>query len=44
MSYVVGASLLATAAFFDAVGAMCEDYFLYFEELDWVMRSRGRFR
>ncbi|HEY2817055.1 MAG TPA: glycosyltransferase family 2 protein [Casimicrobiaceae bacterium] len=44
MSYVVGASLLATAEFVDAVGPMCEDYFLYFEELDWVMRSQGRFR
>jgi len=43
MSYVIGASMLATAAFVDAVGPMCEDYFLYYEEVDWVMRSQGRF-
>jgi GT2 family glycosyltransferase len=44
MSYVVGASMLATARFVREVGLMCEDYFLYFEELDWVMRSRGKFK
>lgn len=41
--YIVGASLFATRAFVDAVGPMCEDYFLYFEELDWALRGRGRF-
>ena len=44
MSYVVGASMLVTAKFVRDVGFMCEDYFLYFEELDWVMRSRGRYK
>jgi GT2 family glycosyltransferase len=44
MSYVVGASMLATASFVRDVGLMREDYFLYYEELDWVMRSGGRFR
>jgi len=44
MSYVVGASMLATAKFVREVGPMCEDYFLYYEELDWVIRSGGRFR
>jgi GT2 family glycosyltransferase len=43
MSYVVGASMLVSAAFAEQVGPMREDYFLYFEELDWVMRSNGRF-
>lgn len=42
-AYVVGASMLVTSAFLDAIGPMCEDYFLYFEEIDWAVRARGRF-
>jgi len=42
-SYVLGASLLASAAFVREVGPLCEDYFLYFEELDWAARSAGRY-
>jgi GT2 family glycosyltransferase len=26
------------------VGLLCEDYFLYFEEIDWAVRGRGRLR
>ncbi|HEY3178817.1 MAG TPA: glycosyltransferase family 2 protein [Casimicrobiaceae bacterium] len=44
MTYVIGASMLATANFVRDVGPMREDYFLYYEELDWVLRSGGRFR
>lgn len=44
MAYVVGASLLASRAFLESVGLMCEDYFLFFEELDWALRAKGRFR
>ena len=47
MSYVVGASMLVSRPFMEEVGLMCEDYFLYFEELDWVYRNArggGRFR
>jgi len=43
MSYPVGASMMVTGRFLKEVGLMCEDYFLYFEELDWVLRARGRF-
>ncbi len=43
MSYVVGASMLVSSAFVRDVGFMCEDYFLYFEELDWAYRARGRY-
>ncbi|MDP3455945.1 glycosyltransferase family 2 protein [Methyloversatilis sp.] len=39
-AYVVGASLLVPRAFLEAVGLMQEDYFLYFEELDWAERAR----
>jgi GT2 family glycosyltransferase len=42
MAYVVGASMLVKTAFIRDVGPMCEDYFLYFEELDWAFRGRPR--
>jgi GT2 family glycosyltransferase len=40
MTYVVGASMLVSRAFIETVGLMQEDYFLYFEELDWAERAR----
>jgi len=40
MRYVSGASMLVTREFIDRVGLMCEDYFLYFEEIDWAERAR----
>lgn len=43
IDYVVGASLLASSAFLRDVGLLCEDYFLYFEELDWARRGRSRY-
>jgi GT2 family glycosyltransferase len=43
MSFVVGASLMVRREFLETVGLMSEDYFLFFEELDWAMRSRGRY-
>lgn len=43
MNYVIGASLLVSKDFIEAVGLMEEEYFLYFEELDWALRARGRF-
>ncbi len=44
MNYVVGASLFVRRDFLEKVGLMTEDYFLFFEELDWAMRGRSRFR
>ena len=41
--FVLGASLGVSRAFIDAIGPMAEDYFLYFEEIDWATRGRGRF-
>ncbi len=38
VDYPVGASTLVNRAFIAEVGLLGEDYFLYFEELDWVMR------
>lgn len=41
--FVNGASMFVTRRFLETVGLMEESYFLYFEELDWAMRSKGRF-
>lgn len=40
LDYVVGASLFVSRKFIEEVGLLNEDYFLYFEELDWAERSR----
>lgn len=40
LSYVAGASMLVSADFIERVGLMCEDYFLYFEEIDWAVRAK----
>lgn len=44
MSYVVGAAMLVRRAFLEQVGLMQDDYFLYYEEIDWCTRGRGRFK
>jgi GT2 family glycosyltransferase len=41
--FVLGASLIVSRAFLDTIGYMEESYFLYFEEMDWSVRNRGRF-
>ena len=41
MDYVVGASLLVRTSYVKDVGYLAEDYFLFFEELDWVLRGGG---
>lgn len=41
--FVLGASLAVSRAFLETVGLMEEGYFLYFEEIDWAVRGRGRF-
>jgi GT2 family glycosyltransferase len=43
ITYISGASMLVTRRFLETVGLMCEDYFLYGEELDWCLRNNGRF-
>ena len=44
LSYVVGASMLVSAAMIREVGLMEERYFLYYEELDWAERARPRWQ
>lgn len=41
-TYVAGASMLVSRAFMDDVGLMDEANFLYFEEIDWIFRAKGR--
>lgn len=38
LDFVSGASMVVSRAFLDAVGPMREDYFLYYEEVDWALR------
>lgn len=40
LSYVCGASMLVSRQFIEDVGLMQDDYFLFFEEIDWSMRAR----
>ena len=44
MDYVIGASMLVSMRFLNTIGLLREDYFLYYEELDWSYRSREQFR
>ena len=43
MDYAVGASMLVTREFLSTVGLMSEEYFLYYEELDWALRAKHGF-
>jgi len=43
MNYVVGASLFVRSSFLKEIGLMNEEYFLFFEELDWAFRSRHQY-
>lgn len=43
LAYVHGASMLVSAGFIRDIGPMSEDYFLYWEEIDWAMRAQGRY-
>ncbi|MFZ4689385.1 MAG: glycosyltransferase family 2 protein [Polymorphobacter sp.] len=42
--FVLGASLAVSRAFLETVGPMEGGYFLYYEEIDWAVRNKGRFR
>lgn len=44
LSYVVGAAMLVRRDYLEQVGLMQDDYFLYYEELDWAKRGFGHFR
>ncbi len=44
MDCVLGASMLVTHSFINEIGLMGDRYFLYFEELDWALRAKERYR
>lgn len=39
-NYIVGASMFFPFVFLNAAGMMNEDYFLYYEEMDWILKGR----
>lgn len=43
LQFIAGASLLVSRPFIEEIGLLCEDYFLYFEEIDWSKRAEGKF-
>lgn len=44
ISYVIGASMFVRRDFVEKIGLLEENYFLYFEELDWAVRAGKQFR
>ena len=44
LAYISGASMLVSKPFLEQIGLMREDYFLYFEEIDWAMRAKSRYQ
>jgi GT2 family glycosyltransferase len=44
MIYVMGASMLVSRRFVREIGLLQEDYFLYYEEIDWALRGRHKFK
>lgn len=43
LDYVSGCSMLVPRAYLEEVGLLGEDYFLYYEEIDWFTRNAGRY-
>lgn len=43
MDFICGASMTVSRGFLERVGLLEERYFLYYEEIDWAVRSRGVF-
>ncbi len=41
IDYFIGANVIASRAFLETVGLMPEEYFLYFEEVEWAIRRGG---
>lgn len=38
IGFVMGGNMVASRAFYERAGPMREDYFLYYEEVDWALR------
>ena len=44
LDYLSGACMLIPRGFVDDVGMMSDDFFLYYEEIDWFLRAGSRWR
>lgn len=44
MDYISGCSMLLPRNFLQTVGLMSEEYFLYYEEIDWFTRAQERYK
>lgn len=44
LDFIMGASMMVSRTFIEKVGLMNERYFLYYEEMDWVLRGKPHFR
>lgn len=44
LAYLSGCSMLLPRRFLEEVGLMGEQYFLYYEEIDWFTRANGSFQ
>jgi GT2 family glycosyltransferase len=44
LAFVAGASMLVSTPFIRDIGLMQDDYFLYYEEIDWATRGLDRYR
>lgn len=42
ISFICGANMIASRGFVDEVGLMREDYFLYYEEVDWAVSGQKK--
>ena len=43
IDYVIGASMLISKECLQEIGILCEDYFLYYEEIDFCLRAKKKF-
>lgn len=44
LDFVSGASMLVSTEFVKDIGLIAEDYFLYYEEVDWALRSKESYK
>lgn len=42
IDYVIGASMLIKKEVLESIGGLCEDYFLYYEEIDYCLRAKSK--
>lgn len=42
IDYVIGASMFVTYKFLADAGVLCEDFFLFYEELDWAYKAKKK--